>query len=223
MPEPHAAPDAAPATAPDAVPPHLALYTRGYFAGTDVRSGYTDYHTCRGILETWASMVDQLAQPSSVLDVGAAYGFLVEYFARCGIPAVGVEPSAFARSQAHPAVDIRAGALPDLTDALGEDYAADVVVCTEVLEHLPEALVPAAVQELASRTRRLLICLIMLEGPGADGDEGHICLKSASWWNGQFFHTGMLRRFDLEELLNTHRISKKMHWAGRFFVREAVA
>lgn len=214
------------------IPPHLVLYDSQYFAGSRAVSGYDDYANCVGVLNKWASMVEALVSPRSVLDVGAAYGFVVQYFLSRGVPAYGVEPSDFARSQAASGIAdrIAAGSLPDLPDVItpmdsvGEEPKSrfDAVTCTEVLEHVPEELVPASLQALADRTDKFLICLVMLEGPGADGDEGHICLKSRAWWNEQFDATGMLSRPDLEAQLDNDPYSKSMYWQTRFFVRERV-
>jgi hypothetical protein len=204
----------------DDIPAHLRIYHKEYFAGTGVRSGYTDYHTCRGVLTQWSRMVEQFFAPTSVLDVGAAYGFVVEHFDALGIPSVGVEPSEWARNQAARRLTIHAGALPDLS-MLG-DARFDVTTCTEVLEHVPEGLVPASLQAIAQHTDRLAVSLTMLEGPGADGDEGHICLKSREWWEAAWDATGLMPRPDLEMALDRHAYSRQMYWSGRFFVRERV-
>lgn len=211
---------------PDDLPPHLKLYDGRYFAGNNAVSGYDDYARCKGVLDRWASMVEELVHPTSLLDVGCAYGFLVEYFCMRGVPAWGVDPSAFAVSHASPLTKpyITRAALPDLPEyAEHGPHPFDVVTCTEVLEHVPEGLVPASLATLAERTRRFLVMLIMLEGPGADGDEGHICLKSRDWWNAQLDeHTPLVARPDLEAQLDQHPYSRAMYWSTRFFVRERV-
>lgn len=204
---------------------YLRLYDKTYFAGGRAVSGYDDYAKCEGVLRDWSFMVERTFKPTSVLDVGAAYGFVVNYFRWHGVPAWGIEPSEFARSNAGPYVV--PGALPDLPDTSmfyeyvgAEQGRFHTVTCTEVLEHIPEELVPASLQSLADKTGRFLVMLIMLEGPGADGDEGHICLKSRDWWQWQLSKTGLVQREDLEELLNNDPYSVSMYWSGRFFVRE---
>lgn len=219
------------------VPKHLELYQREeYWRGGLSRgiSGYDNYAYCRGVLERWSEMLLGLSSaalgraPRSVLDVGAAYGFVVEWMVKNRVEAFGVEPSAFCRDAVrqdlqHRVVD---GALPDrgplFQPTVSDTLTFEVVTCTEVLEHVPEELVPSSLEMLAKRTGKLLVLLIMLEGPGADGDEGHICLKSRAWWDEQLDATGLKLREDLETALDANPYSQNIGWSGRFFVRERV-
>lgn len=209
----------------ESVPAHLRLYDQRYFRGERAVSGYDDYANCSGVLQRWAQMVEAQVQPTSVLDVGAAYGFVVQFFRDRGRIAQGVEPSAFARSQVpgHLAALIHAGALPEVPETIPAQF--HTVTCTEVLEHVPEDLVPASLAALAAKAERYVIALIMLEGPGADGDEGHICLKSRQWWEDQF--AAVAPEFQparaIEQALNTDPYSVNMYWATRIFVWERVA
>jgi SAM-dependent methyltransferase len=203
------------------IPRHLKLYDEKYFSGNNAVSGYDEYANCVGVMRDWSSMLENVVQPKSVLDIGAAYGFVVQYFTDRGLRATGVEPSAYARSRVDPAISakILEGSLPHLPMGLA---AHDVVTCTEVMEHLPEGLVSESIMEMASLAERYLVCLVMLEGPGADGDEGHICLKSRSWWENQFnsFAVGMTQNKELEDQLNNDPYSVVMYWSTRFFVWE---
>src|SRR5262249_56671445 len=137
------------------LPEYLKLYDARYFTGNGTVSAYDDYAQYRPMLYNWAQMVYRYFRPTAVLDVGAAYGYVVEWFLAYHIPALGVEPSEFARSRAR--VPLLSGYLPQLT--LPATAPFDVVTCTEVLEHIPEALVPASLQALASATSRFLVLL----------------------------------------------------------------
>ena len=194
----------------------LAIYGKDYFSGGGHISGYTEYADAKPVLLQWGYMVDQVFEPESLLDVGAAYGYMLDFFAPRRIRVAGVEPSEYARSKSR--IPLIAGNLPTLPIADGERY--HTVTCTEVLEHVPEAVIPESLQELARVTDKYLVMLIMLEGWKSDDDVGHVCVKTADWWNEQLDRTGLKRRKDLEGTLNTHPYSIGMKWSGRFFVRE---
>lgn len=195
-----------------------------YFVGHGITNGYTDYAGCEGILRKWAQMaVDYAAQSNppimrSWLDVGAAYGFVVREAYDMGLEAVGVEPSRFALSKAHAGLDMRHGSLPDLPLTRGEQF--DMVTCTEVLEHVPEALTPASLAALANALAPAgrMVLLIMLEGPGADGDPGHINLHSRAWWDAALADAGLIACADATAALNADDFSVQMYWAGRLWV-----
>lgn len=214
-------------TNPHDIPEHLRLYHNpDYFQGGRKCSGYDNYAHCRGVLDYWCEMLRQFVPGpiTSVFDVGAAYGFVVDNFRRNGIPAWGIEPSPVALSCVAPAIKpyVGAGALPSLSTTLAGDPPDrfDLVTCTEVLEHVPETLVPESLQAMADRTGRFCVTLIMLEGPGADGDEGHICLKSREWWEAEWDKTGLVPNRAIEAVLNGHAYSEMMYWSRRLFVRE---
>jgi hypothetical protein len=206
----------------DVIPKHLELYQNAiYWRGARAVSGYEDYAACQPILDRWCGMVHAVADPSSVLDIGAAYGFVVDYFDKLGIPAMGVEPSKFCLKQIPDRIKDKVmwGALPD-QGKLQEPLQYHTVTCTEVLEHVPEDLVPSSLRRLADVSTKYVICLIMLDLPEAYDDEGHICLKSRDWWEAQFDATGLRKHDQHEAFLNSYSVSKAMNWSGRIFVRE---
>lgn len=199
------------------IPLHLQLYDETYFAhGKQAGiSGYTDYARCRELLFEWCKVVEEVLEPKSVLDVGAAYGFVPEYFGRYGVEAAGVEPSEYARQ--HSRVPLLAGALPTLPIPRGRRY--DTVLCTEVLEHIPEDLIAASMRELSRVTDRALLLLVMLEGPQAHDDAGHICLHERGWWEERLNATGMTADRNVEAWLNSHPLAARAGWTGRLFLR----
>lgn len=195
-----------------------------YFVGHGITNGYDDYANCEGVLRRWAEMaiaaaaMGKTSQILSWLDVGAAYGFVVREAYDMGLEAVGVEPSEFALSQAHPGLDMRLGSLPDLPLAADERF--DLITCTEVLEHVPEELTPASLQRFVAALAPdgRIVLLIMTEGPGADGDPGHINLHSRAWWDAQFEAVGLVSCDEATTYLNDHSYSESMHWSRRLWV-----
>ena len=96
-------------------------------------------------------------KPESILDVGAGEGFTLEMFRKhnVGKKLEGVEYMDDALSLAkklHPQVKIRKGTIYELPY---KDDTFDVVICTEVLEHLEEP--EKALKELKRVSRKYVI------------------------------------------------------------------
>lgn len=62
----------------------------------------------------------------------------------------------------------------------------DVVVCSDVLEHVPEAEVDAFIERLAAYARHGLwasVCCRPAKKKFADGTNLHVCVKPYDWWH----------------------------------------
>lgn len=200
-------------------PTYLRLYDQQYFEGREQVSSYANYADCRDILHLWAGMLDRRFRPKQVLDVGAAYGFVVDWFDRMGVSAVGVEPSEFALARAV-TPHVRHGWLPDHLPVAHAQY--DLVTCTECLEHVPTADVPAsltALRDAAAPGGQVVLLIMLADHPTAHDDAGHLTLESRAWWEEQLDRTGLTPNRAAEQYLNEHPTSEHMKWSGRIFVR----
>lgn len=104
---------------------------------------------------------------ASVLDYGCGRGSLVAEIAPRGV---------FADLHEYDPAIPGKDALP---------APADLVVCTDVLEHVESECVWAVVRHLASLTRKacfVVVSLIETSKQLSDGRQAHITLRSATWW-----------------------------------------
>ena len=110
------------------------FYNKDYFEGKN-QIAYDSYARADGLLNTFATWTNELFKPESVLDVGCAYGFVVKRFQELGVPATGVEYSPYAVSRAV-TQEIIEGDVRDLSRFKSNSF--DLVIGTELLEHIPE-------------------------------------------------------------------------------------
>jgi SAM-dependent methyltransferase len=87
-------------------------------------------------------------KPGPILDIGCGLGFFLECCHKFGVPSVGLEGSAYAVQAAkerEPHLDIRQH---DLEDPFPfEDETFSIVVCSQVIEHLPKKIAQNALRE----------------------------------------------------------------------------
>ena len=122
--------------------------------------------------------------PRRVLDVGCGRGWVVQALRERGVDAWGVDPSPTATclTEARP-FHLRAAAdrLPFPTGAF------DVVLCTDVLAHVPEAFVERTLREMLRVAGGPLVAAIDCANPTRDG---HTTLRPRQWWLDQLTGLG---------------------------------
>lgn len=129
----------------------------------------------------WASVVIELAQlfqSRSILDYGCGQGSLVAKLSRRGVIVDGRPVRAL--HEYDPAI-------------LGKDTppggAFDLVVCTDVLEHIESDRIDAVLRHLEQVTRRALFVVVSLVPTAktlSDGRQAHILLRPVAWWQFVF-------------------------------------
>ncbi|MFN3705667.1 MAG: class I SAM-dependent methyltransferase [Thermoflexales bacterium] len=117
----------------DTLPPYAQHFDALYYAtGCSM-----PYERNTEWLSFFGGIADRIVsdiQPRTVLDAECAMGFLVEALRERGVEAWGVDISPYAISQVHPSIRefCRVGSI---AEPFERRY--DLIVCIEVLEHMP--------------------------------------------------------------------------------------
>ncbi len=157
----------------------------------------------------WLDMFNHLAGkivaeigPASVLDAGCAMGFLVEALRDRGVEAFGIDLSVYAISQVRPDMQpfCRVGSV---TQPFERRY--DLIVCIEVLEHMPAADAEQAIANFCQTADDILFS----STPNDYGEPTHFNVQPPEVWAELFARHGFVRDVDFDASFLTP-------WAVRF-------
>lgn len=125
--------------------------------------------------EGFIQSVLDICQPTTVLDLGCGQGYFVKWLREKRVEAWGVEGEDLGTSFKAPGYQIQ----QDLSQPfdLGKTY--DVVMCTEVVEHISEACEETVFNNIACHTHRYLVFSGATPGQGGTG---HINEKPEVHW-----------------------------------------
>lgn len=180
------------------------LYGEGYFHGANSGFAQEGYARVHATWQHWMPWLRQeVGEGARWLDLGCAYGFLVEEARRAGFRAVGLDASRYALSQAREhAADAAGRVLQGHAEAVPfPDAAFDVVTAFDLLEHVP------APERLLAEVARVLrpggLFLAATPDPIVfDRDEPtHVAEHVPSWWMRELERAGFsatLRFFQAE-------------------------
>lgn len=184
---------------------------------SDVYDAYYYAHDCGTPYQrdaAWLGLFDSVAeyiaadfQPQTVLDAGCAMGFLVEKLRARDIAAYGLDISDYAIQHVHESVRdfCQVGSV---TTPLSRRY--DLIVCIEVLEHLPVMQAREALANFCQHTDLVLFSSTPLDYREAT----HINVNPPEYWAELFAKHGFLRDVDYDATFLTP-------WAGLFRRAEA--
>jgi SAM-dependent methyltransferase len=146
--------------------------------------------------EHWLGFFGKVAEgivrdlhPTSALDAGCAMGFLVEELRKRGVDASGIDISEYAISKADESIREQVR-VASLSEPLGRRY--DLVVCIEVLEHIPAAEADTAIANLCAASDRILLSTT----PEDFGEASHVNVRPPEAWSAALAREGFFR--DLE-------------------------
>jgi len=155
----------------------MVTYEKDYFTKTGY-TGYRDFDGHRDRVEKIISMT----HPTSVLDVGCAYGWIVRRLLDKGIYAVGTDISEWCEKMAGNIIPdnfVR----HDMREALPfRDKEFDVLYCEGVLEHIEEEHIFPIMKEFERVSSRRIIQVSFADHKDVEDSEGHVCLHDNGWW-----------------------------------------
>src|SRR5260370_4984237 len=142
----------------------------------------------------FGSLSDRIVRdvaPQTMLDAGCAKGFLVEALRDHGVEAFGIDISEYAIASVRE--DIRGYcSVGSLTDELPRNY--DLIVCLEVLEHLPEEEAERAGANLCRHTDDI----IFSSTPDDFTEASPLNVRPPEWWAEQFARNDFYRDIDYD-------------------------
>jgi SAM-dependent methyltransferase len=159
------------------------IYPRSYFAGVDEEQSELYVRLADAIYQRW--------EPHSAVDIGCGTGLILARLAEKGVRVRGVDGSRQAIRSSPIGDRVMRWNLRSPLPALGP---FDLVICTEVAEHLPAASARTLVSGLTSLGARVLFTAAI---PG-QGGRHHLNEQPHSYWEGLFAKRGFVRSPDDE-------------------------
>lgn len=159
--------------------------------------------------ERWLRFFGEIAEeivrrvrPRTALDAGCAMGMVVEQLRDRNVEAFGIDISEYALRQVRE--DIRPYCWrASLVDPLPRQY--DLIICIEVLEHLPSADAGHAIANLCKYSNDILFSSTPIDYR----ESTHINVQPPEYWVRLFAYQGFLRDLDFDATFI-------LPWAMRF-------
>lgn len=153
-------------------------YDQAYFDGG---VGYSQYDFSEQY-NIWADEIIAKYNPTSVLDIGAAKGFLVKALRDKGVKAYGLDVSEYALDNAIPEVTNYLF-LHDITSPRElEIPKVDLIVSTDTFEHIPEDKLELVKMFMLQHGDRYFIRVATPDTPNWEHDPTHITIKPLTYW-----------------------------------------
>ncbi len=179
---------------------HDHVYDAAYY------ENYTDQmHQSAVVI---ADTIVETFQPRSVIDIGCGFGEVLNQFALRGVDAKGADLSTAALEKCKSrGLTVRRLDLENPVDI--PDWRADVVISTEVAEHLPERFADHYVSVLCALSAR---AVVMTGAPPGQGGTDHVNEQPYSYWIGKFEQVGMTYSSDITEYLRFEWSKRDVEW-----------
>lgn len=182
-----------------------ALYGENYYAN-DLGLPYERTDHWLGFFGGVADRIVSELAPASALDVGCAFGFLVEALRDRGVDASGTDFSEYAVSQAGGSA-IGHCSVQSALEPIHGRY--DLITCVEVIEHIEQGQDRIAIEHMTNATDRILLS----STPFDHAEPTHINVQPPEYWAELLASFGFYRDLDYDASYLTD-------WAGLFVRRE---
>jgi SAM-dependent methyltransferase len=164
---------------------HDEIYDANYYNHVDNVMNESNEVIADSIVSTFG--------PKAILDVGCGTGALLMALTRRGVKTSGLEYSSAALNVCHSrGLDVKRF---DLEHDRMEQPKVDVVISTEVAEHLPPAIADRFVDALCASAP---IVVITAATPGQGGTD-HVNEQPHEYWIEKFRQRGLVYRQELSE------------------------
>jgi glycosyltransferase involved in cell wall biosynthesis len=168
-----------------------AFYDEDYYQEYDEFPYRRDVPVWKNYFGAVAEQIKTTITPKKVLDAGCAIGILVEELRNRGIDASGIDISAYAIGQAPE--DLRPFLSVGSFDVeIDGDF--DLIVCTEVIEHMTPTQASYAIANFCRHTNAVLFS----STPDDFDDPTHVNVHPISDWALEFAKQGFFRDFDYD-------------------------
>lgn len=155
------------------------------------------------------SVLDNEFGPEAVLDLGCGIGHFLKPFYDNGKDVHGIDGSQYA---------VETGVIPreylevhDLQEPYETDRYFDLVVCIELLEHLPQSSADTIVNTIASSGQTAVVSA----APPGQGGSYHLNEQPAKYWINKFQNEGMQYREDITISIREGYSPKKIQYRGK--------
>jgi SAM-dependent methyltransferase len=177
------------------------LYDESYFEN-GVASGVSCYVNYRWLPEQTFSMCQSMINFASIeksdriLDYGCAKGFTVRALVEMGYDCHGVDISDYAVSQSDAGIRHRLTVLnEDNHNRWFEDKRFDVILCKDVLEHVPYENIGQVLKNFRNISQKLFVIVPLAhngsyDAPEYELDVTHIIREDLDWWTRQLISAG---------------------------------
>lgn len=166
------------------------------------REYYQEINTSEGPqAQRLFEILNKLYQPKQIIDVGCATGLYMKPFIDAGIKATGIDYAPDSIDDSIRQVPKKLIKIADITKDRYKSKKADLAICLEVLEHIPEEGADKSVDYLVSTSDTIIFSAAQV----GQGGRGHINCQPKGYWSLKFWQNNFI-----EDVLATQTILEFM-------------